>query len=189
MAVDGLTHNAAPAPAPPKSACGRSLFACGHSVGRVVQGRPLTSGRHEHTEQLGVSWWKPSQEASGGASGGRCEEVMRMRKPQPVHGRRARAAVLGGSPCGRDPNAKRRPCTGGDPAARLSSAARPWIATRTGASSRRLTAGTRTLRPGQTTCRSLPRSGPHSNTQCGGSRRAFQSRNAPGNYHAGPGGR
>jgi hypothetical protein len=257
MAVDGLIHNAAPAPAPPKGACGRSLCACGHSVGRVVQRRPLTSGRHEHTEQLGVSRWKPSQEASGGASGGRCEEVMRMRKPQPKHGRRARAAVLGGSPCGR--HQKRRPCTctgtssrrlaggtrtaapgrstcgslprfrsigvmrmkkpqsmhgcrawaavfggspcgrdesemrrpfaGGDPAARLSSAARPWIATRTGASSRRLTAGTRTVRPGQTTCRSLPRSGPHSNTQRGGSRRAFQSRNAPGNYHAEPGGR
>ena len=102
MAVDGLTHNAAPASVPPKGACGRPLSACGHSVGRVVPRRPLTSGRHEHTEQLGVVERRSTQEASGHASGGRCEEVMRMRKPQPNHGRRARAAVLGGSPCGRD---------------------------------------------------------------------------------------
>jgi len=110
-----------------------------------------------------------------------------MEKPQPKHGRRARVASTGGSPCGRDQ--KRRPCTGGDPAARLSAAARLWIATHTGASIRRLTAGTRTVRPGQTTCGSLPRTGPHSDKRCGGSRRAFQSRNAPGNYHAEPGGR
>jgi len=110
-----------------------------------------------------------------------------MEKPQPKHGRRARVASTGGSPCGRDQ--KRRPCTGGDPAARLSSAARPWIATRAGASSRRLTAGTRTVRPGQTTSKSLLRLGPHSNKRCGGSRRAFLGGNAPGNYHPEPGGR
>jgi hypothetical protein len=133
MAVDGLTHNAAPAPAPPKGACGRPLCACGHSVGRVVPSRPLTSGRHEHTEQLDAVERESPQEASDRASGGRCEEVMRMRKPQPMHGRRARAAVLGGSPCGRDQSEKRRPCTGGDPGGLwLSSTARPWIATHTG---------------------------------------------------------
>jgi len=63
MAVDGLTHNAAPASVPPKGACGRPLSACGHSVGRVVPRRPLTSGRHEHTEQLGAVGRKPPQEA------------------------------------------------------------------------------------------------------------------------------
>ena len=190
MAVDGLTHNAAPAPVPPKGACGRPLSACGHSVDRFAPRRPLTSGRHEHTEQLGDDGRKPPQEASGRASRGRCEEEMRldMRKPQTKHGRRARATVSGGSPCGRDQGAKRRPCTGGDPAARLSSAARPRIATRTGASARRLTAG-RWTAPGQAACGSLPRFGPHSIQQRGGSRRAFQSRNAPGNYHSEPGGR
>jgi hypothetical protein len=100
MAVDGLTHNAAPAPVPPKGACGRPLSACGHPVGRVAPRRPLTSGRHEHTEQLGDVGRKPPQEAFGRASRGRCEEEMRldMRKPQPKHDRRARAAVSGGSP-------------------------------------------------------------------------------------------
>jgi hypothetical protein len=219
MAVDGLIHNAAPASAPPKGACGRSLCACGHSVGRVAPSRPLTSGRHEHAAQLDVIGRKPPQEASGRASGGRCEEVMRMKKPQTINGRRARAAVrggspcgrhqevmrmkkpqpmhgcraraafTGGSPCGRDKSKTRRPFAGGDPAARLSSAARPWTATPTGASFRRLTAGTRTVRPGQTTCGSLPRSGPQSIQQDGGSRRAFQARNAPGDYHLEPGGR
>ena len=207
MAVDGLIHNAAPASAPPKGACGRPLCACGHSVGRVVPRRPLTSGRHEHTEQLGAVVRKPPQEASGRASGGRCEEVKRMRKPQPNHGRRARAALTGGSPCGRDEGVmrmrkpqsmhgcragaaasggspcgrdpKRRPCAGGDPGARLSSAASLWIASRTGASTRRLTAGTRTVRPGQTTCGSLPRFGPHSIKRCGGSRWAFRGGTLP----------
>jgi len=160
MTVDGMTYNAAPATVPPKGAAGRSLCACGHSVGRGVPSRPLTSGRHEHTGVLGVGR-RPSQAAFERAPRMRCEEAMRldMRTPQPEHGRTAGAASRGSSACGR-------------------------------AHRRRLHGGAVTATPGRTTSRSLPRFGPVVNENRGGGRRAFQEgtprRRPPAPARSGP---